>query len=163
MLLILYGQFRSLNLSLQVLVCVPTAFVGGVGLLLATGQPFNVAALVGFVSLAGIATRNGILLVAHYLHLLREAGGRLTPEILVRAGRERAAPVVMTALTTGVGLLPILVFGGTTGREILFPVATVVVGGLLTSTLFEFLLRPALFWTIGRGAAEALTRTKVEY
>jgi len=163
MVLILYGQFRSLNLSLQVLVCVPAAFIGGVGLLLATGQPFNVAALVGFVSLAGIATRNGILLVAHYLHLLEEAGGQLTAEILVRAGRERAAPVVMTALTTGVGLAPILIFGGETGREILFPVATVVIGGLITSTLFEFLLRPALFWSLGRKTAEALTRSRVEY
>ena len=157
MLAILYGQFRSFNLSLQVLVCVPTAFVGGVLLLLLTGQDFNVAALVGFVSLAGIATRNGILLVDHYLHLMREEGVELTPELLVRAGRERAAPVVMTALTTGAGLLPLLIGGGETGRELLFPVATVVIGGLASSTLFEFLLRPALFWTVGRKEAIRLT------
>lgn len=160
MILILYGQFRSLRLSLQVLVCVPAAFVGGVALLLATGQSLSVAALVGFVSLAGIATRNGILLVSHYLHLLREEGMMLTPELLVRAGRERAAPVVMTALTTGAGLFPLLLSAGETGREILYPVATVVVGGLLTSTLSEFLLRPALFWTAGRRAAEKLTKTR---
>jgi CzcA family heavy metal efflux pump len=157
MLTILYGQFRSVNLSLQVLVCVPAAFVGGVLLLLLTGQDFNVAALVGFVSLAGIATRNGILLVAHYLHLMREEGLELTPELLVRAGRERAAPVVMTALTTGAGLLPLLVAGGQTGRELLYPVATVVIGGLASSTLFEFMLRPALFWTMGRSEAQRLT------
>ncbi len=158
MVLILYGQFRSLRLSLQVLVCVPAAFVGGVAFLSITGQPFSVAALVGFVSLAGIATRNGILLVSHYLHLLREEGLALTPELLVRAGKERAAPVVMTALTTGAGLFPLLMSAGETGREILYPVATVVIGGLLTSTLFEFLLRPALFWAAGRRAAEKLTR-----
>jgi CzcA family heavy metal efflux pump len=157
MLTILYGQFRSMNLSVQVLVCVPAAFVGGVLLLLLTGQDFNVAALVGFVSLAGIATRNGILLVAHYLHLMREEGQALSPELLVRAGRERAAPVVMTALTTIASLLPLLWAGGETGRELLYPVATVVIGGLLTSTLFEFMLRPALFWSVGREAAEALT------
>ncbi|MFH1465831.1 MAG: efflux RND transporter permease subunit [Pseudomonadota bacterium] len=160
MLAILYGQFRSLNLSLQVLVCVPAAFVGGVGLLLLTGQDFNVAALVGFVSLAGIATRNGILLVAHYLHLMREESLELSFDLLVRAGRERAAPVVMTALTTGAGLLPLLLTGSQTGRELLFPVATVVIGGLLTSTLFEFLLRPALFWTLGRGVAKKLARAE---
>ena len=152
MILLLYGEFRSLNLALQVLLCVPAAFLGGVALLGLTGQPFNVAALVGFVSLAGIATRNGILLLAHYLHLVRKEGATLDPEMLVRAGQERAAPVVMTALTTGVGLLPLLLSAGETGREILYPVATVVTGGLATSTLFEFLLRPAVFWSFGRGA-----------
>jgi len=139
MVFILYGQFRSLNLSLQILACLPAAFIGGLALLIATGQPFSVAALVGFVSLAGIAARNGILLVSH------------------RAGKERAAPVVMTALTTGAGLLPLFLSAGETGREILYPVATVVIGGLATSTLFEFILRPALFWSIGRGAMKRLT------
>jgi HME family heavy-metal exporter len=153
MILILYGQFRSLNLALEVLICVPAAFIGGVALLRLTGQQFNVAALVGFVSLAGIATRNGILLVTHYLHLMRAEGLPLTRELLVRAAQERAAPVVMTALTTGVGLLPLLLSAGETGREILYPVATVLIGGLITSTFLEFLLRPAVFWLTGRGAA----------
>jgi HME family heavy-metal exporter len=156
-LLILYGQFRSLNLAFQVLLCIPMSFVGGVALLLLTGQHFSVAALVGFVSLTGIAARNGILLVAHYLHLMRTEKLPVSMDLLIRAGRERAAPVVMTALTTGAGLLPLLLSAGETGREILYPVATVVIGGLLTSTLFEFLLRPALFWTLGRRTAERLT------
>jgi len=156
MFFILYGQFRSFNLSLQIMACLPAAFIGGLALLMITGQPFSVAALVGFVSLAGIAARNGILLVAHYLHLIQVEGETLTPELLVRAGRERAAPVVMTALTTGAGLLPLLFSAGETGREILYPVATVVIGGLITSTIFEFLLRPALFWSIGRGALKRL-------
>ncbi|MFC1654489.1 efflux RND transporter permease subunit [Myxococcota bacterium] len=157
MIMILYGQFRSFNLSLQVLVCVPAAFIGGVGFMMLTGQSISVASLVGFVSLAGIATRNGILLVAHYLHLMRTEKAPASVALLVRAGRERAAPVVMTALTTGMGLLPLLLSAGETGREILYPIATVVVGGLITSTLFEFLLRPALFWVFGRRTAERLT------
>jgi HME family heavy-metal exporter len=157
MVFILFGQFRSLNLSLQILACLPAAFIGGLALLIITDQPFSVAALVGFVSLAGIAARNGILLVAHYVHLIREEGEKLDLEMLVRAGRERAAPVVMTALTTGAGLFPLLLSAGETGREILYPVATVVIGGLATSTLFEFILRPALFWSVGRKALARLT------
>ncbi len=154
MILILVGQFRSLNLALQVLTCVPVAFVGGVAALAVAGLPFSVAALVGFVSLAGIATRNGILLIAHALNLMRRGARPLEAALISRAGRERAAPVVMTALTTGMGLLPLVLAAGEAGREILHPVAVVVVGGLLTSTLFEFLLRPALLWTLGRRAAE---------
>jgi len=146
MIAVLYSQFRSLQLSVQVLACVPAAFIGGALLLVITRQELTVPALVGFISLAGIASRNGILLVAHYLRLMRD--NPLNPDLLVRAGRERAAPVVMTALTTGVGLLPLMIGGGQAGREILFPVATVVIGGLLTSTLFEFTLRPALFWSL---------------
>jgi len=152
--LILYAQVRSLNLAFQILVCVPAAFIGGLALLLFTGQSFNIAALVGFVSLAGIATRNGLLLVSHYLHLLRVERMPLTTDLLVHAGRERASPVVMTALTTGAGLLPLLLSAGVAGREILYPVATVVIGGLFTSTLLEFILRPALFWS-RRGSISA--------
>ena len=162
MMLVLYGQFRSFSLALQVLVCVPVAFLGGVAALLISGQPFSVAAMVGFVSLAGIATRNGILLLAHLLELMRRGQITASLELLVQAGRERTAPVVMTALTTGVGLLPLLLSQGETGREILVPVATVVVGGLLTSTLFEFLLRPALFWAFGRKVAEKVVFVRKE-
>ncbi len=153
MIAVLYSQFRSLQLSFQVLTCVPAAFVGGALLLFVTRQDLTVPALVGFISLAGIASRNGILLVAHYLRLMRDAP--LSTQLLIRAGQERAAPVVMTALTTGVGLLPLMLGGGQAGREILFPVATVVIGGLMTSTLFEFTLRPALFWTLARKDTQA--------
>jgi HME family heavy-metal exporter len=160
MLLILFAQFKSLNLSLQVLACIPIGFLGGVVFLIITGQHFSIAALVGFVSLAGIATRNGILLVTHYLYLMGTQQKPASPELLIQAGQERAAPVVMTALTTGVGLLPLLLSAGETGREILYPVASVVVGGLLTSTFFEFILRPALFWIAGRNAAAKVALTE---
>jgi HME family heavy-metal exporter len=154
MMLILYGQFRSFNLAFQVLTCIPAAFIGGIAMLLLTGQTFNIAALVGFISLAGIATRNGILLVTHYLNLMRKDRVKASVDLIIKAGQQRAAPVVMTALTTGAGLLPLLLSAGESGREILYPVASVVIGGLITSTLFEFLLRPALFWSLGQKAAE---------
>ncbi len=158
-LLLLYAEFRSWNLAVQVLASLPMALVGGVAALIVTGQHFSVAALVGFVSLGAIASRNGVLLMEHYLYLMRTEGLALSADLIRRAGAERAAPVVMTALTTAMGLLPLALGGGAAGREILYPVATVVIGGLASSTLAEFLLRPALFVTFGRSAAQRLCRT----
>ncbi len=148
--LILCALFGSANLALQVLVAIPLALVGSVAALYLTGQTLTIAAMVGFISLCGIATRNGILLLNHYLHLVRHEGESWTVDMLVRAARERVAPVVMTATTSGVGLLPLALAAGQPGKEILYPIATVIIGGLITSTLLEFLVRPALFWTCGR-------------
>lgn len=154
--LVLYSLFGSANFALQVLVALPTAFVGAVAALVITEQTLTVAAMVGFISLSGIASRNGILLLNHYLHLMKHEGEGLSREMVVRAGQERMAPVLMTALTSGIGLLPLALSAGEPGKEILYPVATVIIGGLITSTLAEFAVRPALFWTIGRGAAQAI-------
>ncbi len=147
--LLLYALFRSANFALQVMVAVPMAFIGAVGALVLTGQTLTVAAMVGFVSLSGIAVRNGILLLNHYLHLVRYEGETWSPEMLIRAGKERLAPVLMTALTSGIGLIPLALAAGQPGKEILYPVATVMIGGLTTSTLLEFLVRPALFSLLG--------------
>ena len=152
MFLVLYTLFGNINFSIQVLVALPTAFIGAVAALIITDQNLTVAAMVGFISLCGIASRNGILLLNHYLHLVEHEGESWTREMVKRAGKERMAPVLMTALTSGIGLLPLALAAGESGKEILYPVATVIVGGLLTSTLAEFFVRPALFWTIGRGA-----------
>ena len=156
MFLVLYAMFRSVNFSLQVMVALPMAFIGGVAALFFTGQTLTIAAMVGFISLAGIATRNGILLLNHYRHLVQHEGETWTAEMIVRAGQERLAPVLMTALTSGIGLLPLALAAGESGKEILYPVATVIIGGLITSTTLEFLVRPALFWTVGRRAGERL-------
>jgi HME family heavy-metal exporter len=154
MFLVLYTLFRSGALALQILLCLPTAFLGAVAALVLTGQSLTVASLVGFISLGGIASRNGILLVAHYLHLMKYEGEPFSPEMIERAGRERLAPVLMTALTAGIGLVPLVLAAGEPGKEILYPVATVILGGLITSTVLEFLVRPAIFYRFGRVAAE---------
>ena len=155
--LLLFTMFRSANLALQVMVALPMAFIGGVAALHLTGQTLTVAAMVGFISLCGIASRNGILLISHYLHLVQFEGEDWTKEMIVRAGQERLSPVLMTALTSGIGLVPLAMAAGEPGKEILYPVATVIIGGLISSTVLEFLVRPALFWRFGTPAAKRVT------
>ena len=152
--LVLFTMFRSVNLSLQVMAALPMAFIGSVIALVVTGQTLTVAAMVGFISLAGIASRNGILLLNHYLHLVKYEGEGWTKEMIVRAGLERLAPVLMTALTSGIGLVPLVLAAGEPGKEILYPVATVILGGLISSTLLDFFVHPALFWLFGMKEAE---------
>jgi HME family heavy-metal exporter len=119
--------------------------------------------MVGFISLCGIASRNGILLINHYLHLVQYEQETWSKEMVIRAGRERVAPVLMTALTSGIGLMPLALAAGQPGKEILYPVATVIIGGLLSSTLLEFFVRPALFWQFGiRAAQKAVDRQLAE-
>jgi HME family heavy-metal exporter len=156
MFLALYTLFRSANMSLQVLAALPMAAIGAVAALIVTGQPLTVASMVGFISLSGIASRNGILLIAHYLHLMRHEGEQLTPQMIERAGKERLAPMLMTALTAGIALVPLVLSAGEPGKEILYPVATVILGGLISSTLLDFFVHPALFWVFARRDAERL-------
>ncbi len=141
---VLYSVFPSTNIVLQILVSIPIAFVGGVIAVVLSGEPVSVPTMVGFISLGGIAARNGLLLTSTYATLQSEFG--FTKDMILRGSLGRLAPVLMTALTTGIGLVPLVIGGSLPGKEILFPVATVVVGGLVTSTLGEFLLRPGLFW-----------------
>ena len=159
MYLVLLALFPSHRLVLQILNALPTAFVGGVAALVLTGQSLSVASLVGFISLGGIAVRNGILLVTHYMHLMQEEGEPFSRDLVMRGSLERLAPVLMTALTAGIGLVPLVVAGLEPGREILYPVATVILGGLVTSTFCEFLIHPGLFWRFsGRDADRLLEK-----
>jgi CzcA family heavy metal efflux pump len=135
MILALYTLFRSFNLSLQVLAAIP---------------------------MAGIASRNGILLIAHYLHLMEHEGEGFSPELIERAGKERLAPMLMTALCAGIALVPLVLASGQPGKEILYPVATVILGGLISCTLLDILVRPALFWRFGRKAAREHARRQTE-
>ncbi len=150
----LFVMFRSVNLSLQVMAALPMAFIGSVAALVITGQTLTIAAMVGFISLAGIASRNGILLLNHYLHLVKYEGETWTHAMIIRAGQERLAPVLMTALTAGIGLVPLVLAAGEPGKEILYPVATVILGGVISSTLLDFFVHPALFWLFGLKAAQ---------
>ncbi len=161
MVLILYLHFRSLKLALLVLLTRPVAFIGAgvyVGL---SGQVLSVATLVGFIALLGIAARNAILLVDHYLHLMRSEGEHFSVAMLTRAGQERIVPVLMTALTSGIGLVPLALAADQPGRELLYPVATVIIGGLVTNTLLDFLVMPGLFWRLGRKEAERLAHESI--
>ncbi len=153
----------SVRIVLQILNALPTAFIGGVVALVITGQDLTVASLVGFISLGGIAVRNGILLVTHYIHLLKEDGQPFSKETILRGSLERLAPVLMTALTAGIGLVPLVLGGHEPGREILYPVATVILGGLFTSTFCEFLIHPGLFWRFsGQDAVRIASQNNVK-
>jgi CzcA family heavy metal efflux pump len=158
MLLILYLHFRSMALAALVLATRPIAFLGGVAAVVVTGQDLSVAALVGFIALLGMAVRNAILLVDHTVHLVGKEGHELSVDTIVLATRERVVPVLMTALTSGIGLLPIAWSAGEPGRELLYPVATVVIGGLVTNTLLDFVLMPGLLWHLVRDSLVASTR-----
>jgi HME family heavy-metal exporter len=160
--LVLFTLFRSVNLALQVMAALPMAFIGSVAALVWTGQTVTIAAMVGFISLAGIASRNGVLLLQHYLHLVEFEGESFTKEMIVRAGLERLAPVLMTALTAGIALVPLVLAAGEPGKEILYPVATVILGGVISSTMLDFFVHPALFWLFGLRSAERVVRSSKE-
>ncbi|MFG0261233.1 MAG: efflux RND transporter permease subunit [Novipirellula sp. JB048] len=160
MFIVLWVLFPSIRIVLQILNALPTAFIGGVLALVITQQSLTVASLVGFISLGGIAVRNGILLETHYFHLMQQEGEGFTAAMILRGSLERLAPVLMTALTAGMGLIPLVLGGQAPGREILYPVATVILGGLTTSTFCEFLIHPGLFWRFSGKDAIAITERR---
>jgi len=149
---LLYVAFRSHAHALVILVNLPLALIGGVVAIAVSDGVLSVAALVGFFALFGIATRNGVLLVSHYEHLMREEGATLD-EAVRRGSHERLAPVLMTALTAGLALIPLVLAGGEPGNEIQSPMARVILGGLLTSTFLNLVVVPVLFRRWGGDAA----------
>ncbi len=155
---VLRTHFRSLRLALLVLVTRPVAFVGGAMALASTGQDLSVAALVGFIALFGFAARNAILLLDHTLHLVAEESAGVSVLTITRAAEERIVPVLMTALTSGIGLVPLAMAADQPGKELLYPVATVILGGLITNTLLDFVLMPGLVWWAARDELEQLGR-----
>ena len=149
--LLLFLAFRSLRESLLVMANLPLALIGGiVAVLLASEGETSIASLVGFVSLFGIATRNGIMLITHYHHLMREEGMSFGRELVERGALERLSPILMTALTAGLGLLPLALSAGKPGRELEQPMAVVILGGLFTSTLLNMVVLPALYLKFGQ-------------
>ena len=154
--LILYSRYRSAVLAAIIMANIPLALVGAVVGLWLSGQPLSVAALVGFITLAGIAIRNGILKVSHYVNLCAFEGENFTPAMLLRGSAERLTPVLMTALVAAFALAPLLFEAEMPGTEILHPVAVVIFSGLMTSTLLDSFLTPAMVWLFGQKPIEAL-------
>ena len=156
MFVVLFSRYQSTRLALIIMANIPLALVGAVLGLWLSGQPLSVAALVGFITLAGISVRNGILKLSHYLNLMRFEGESFEPKMIVRGSLERLSPVLMTALVTAFALAPLLFEAERPGTEILHPVAVVIFSGLISSTLLDTFLTPAMFWLFGRRDAERL-------
>ena len=143
--LVLYSRYRSMALTSIIMGNIPLALVGSVVALWISGQPLSVAALVGFITLTGIATRNGILKISHYINLCAFEGETFGDPMIVRGSLERLTPVLMTALVAAFALVPLLVSADAPGKEVLHPVAVVIFGGLVSSTLLDTLLTPVMF------------------
>ena len=154
MFLLLYTHFRSAMIVAQILLNIPLAFIGGLALTYAVVGTVSIATLVGLIALSGIASRNTIMMISHYLHLMQHEGERFDRQMIVRGSLERLVPVTMTALVAGLALVPLVLSAGEPGKEILYPVAVVILGGLLSSTLLDMAVTPAIFFRFGRRAAE---------
>ncbi len=154
MFLVLYSHFRSTMIVAQILLNIPLAFIGGLVATYFVVGTVSVATLVGLICLAGIASRNTIMMISHYLHLMQHEGEQFSEHMIVRGSLERLVPVTMTALTAGLALIPLALAAGEPGKEILYPVAVVILGGLTSATLLDMTVTPAVFFKFGRKAAE---------
>ena len=147
--LVLYSRYKSTVLSLMIMGNIPLALVGSVIALWISGGALSVASLIGFITLAGISTRNGILKISHYINLVAHEGETFGKKMIIRGSLERLTPVLMTALVAAFALIPLMLAGGDPGKEILHPVAVVIFGGLVSSTLLDTLLTPVMFYLWG--------------
>jgi CzcA family heavy metal efflux pump len=147
---LLYSDFGSWRLTTMAMLTLPFALIGGVAAVLLTDRVLSLGSIVGFVTVLGIAARNGILLISHYRHLEDEEGAPFGDELVLRGAEERLTPILMTALATGLALLPLAVAGNKPGQEIEYPLAVVILGGLVTSTVLNVFLLPALYRKFGR-------------
>ena len=159
---ILYSRYRSAVLALIIMGNVPLALIGSVIALWLVGQPLSVASMIGFITLTGISARNGILKISHYLNLSLYEGMPFGRDLVVRGSLERLTPVLMTALSAGVALVPLLYDAATPGKEILHPVAVTIFGGLLSATLLDTVLTPVLFLRFGLKPLERLRVAQAE-
>jgi HME family heavy-metal exporter len=153
MFFVLYTLFRSAAFAAQVMLNIPLAFVGAVfGVKFFSGGVLSVASMVGFIALTGIAARNGIMMISHYIHLIAHEKENFDDRMIIRGSLERMVPVLMTALVTALALIPLTLDPQAPGKEILYPVATVILGGLISSTILDMVVTPAIFKLFGEKA-----------
>jgi HME family heavy-metal exporter len=153
---ILYSRYRSGALALIIMGSVPLALIGSVIALWIAGQPLSVASMIGFITLTGITARNGILKISHYINLALLENMPFGPDLIIRGSLERMTPVLMTALSAAVALVPLMIDAATPGKEILHPVAVTIFGGLISATLLDAFVTPILFLRFGRKPLERL-------
>jgi len=160
MYVILYNHFRAHRIVVCILMNIPLAAIGAVGVIWFTTRIFSIASLMGFITLTGISLRNGIMMINHYIHLMRHEGESFSQEMIVRGSLERLVPVLMTTTCAVLGLIPLAIATGQPGKEILQPMAVVMLSGLVTSTLLDIIYTPAFFWRWCGPIAARLTRTE---
>jgi heavy-metal exporter, HME family len=154
--IVLYGRYQSVALASIIMGGIPLALIGSVIALNIAGEPLSVASMVGFITLAGISARNGILKISHYINLALHEGEQFGRRLIVRGSLERLSPVLMTALCAGLALTPLLIGADEPGREILHPVAVTIFGGLLSATALDIIVTPVLFLLFGRKPLDRL-------
>jgi HME family heavy-metal exporter len=159
---VLYSRYQSVSLALIIMANVPLALIGSVAALWIAGHSFSVASAIGFITLAGIATRNGILKISHYINLVLFEGETFGRKMIIRGTLERLTPVLMTALSASIALVPLMIGASEPGKEILSPVAVTIFGGLISATLLDAFLTPVLFLLLGRKPLENLASAKGE-
>jgi HME family heavy-metal exporter len=158
--IVLYTRYKSSVLALIVMGSVPLALIGSVVALHVAGQPLSVASMVGFITLTGIAARNGILKISHAINLAIHEHVPFGRELVIRASLDRMTPVLMTALSAGLALTPLLIGAGEPGREILHPVAVTIFGGLISATLLDAVLTPLLLLKLGEQPVRRLLESR---
>ncbi|MFA5950206.1 MAG: efflux RND transporter permease subunit [Hyphomicrobium sp.] len=157
---VLYSRYRSAVLALIIMGNVPLALIGSVAALWIADQPLSVASMIGFITLTGITARNGILKISHYINLALHEGEVFGRPLIVRGSLERLTPVLMTALSAGMALVPLLYGADAPGKEILHPVAVTIFGGLISATLLDAVLTPVLFLTLGKRSLQRLVESR---
>ena len=157
-LLLLQASFSSWRLALLSFLTLPMALVGGVIAAFLGGGVVSLGSLIGFFTVFGIAARNGILLINHFQHLEREESMAFGRDLVVRGARERLSPILMTSLATGLALVPLVMFGERPGQEIEHPLAIVILGGLVTSTLLNLFVMPSLYLRFSKPRGETASR-----
>ena len=151
---LLFSYFGSMNFAMQVITDIPLSLMGAILFTKYMEIPISIASLVGFIAVAGISARNSIMLISHYINLIKDENIAFGKELIIQGTQERLLPVLMTAFSAGIALIPLVLAEGQSGKEILSPVAIAITGGLISSTILGLIVTPAVFYIFGRKACE---------